>query len=122
MPRTVADIASFQVAPPPPTHDHPKADRRVRGDPERTTWNRWSDPTDRFHAGEWACEPGAWRIAVAEGQHEFCTLLAGRVRLTDEEGRSVEFGPGESFVLPGGFVGTWDTLEPLRKIYVLWTP
>jgi uncharacterized protein len=117
----VEALVSFGGVLPDVERDFPRPERLVRGNPERRTWNRYSDPTGRFHAGEWACEPGAWRIEVASNLQEFCTLHEGRVRLTDDAGRSVEFGPGDSFVLPGGFQGTWDTLEPLRKTYVIVT-
>ncbi len=117
----VEGVVSFQGPEPSVERDFPRPDRLVRGNPERRTHNRFSDPSGRFHAGTWACDPGAWRIEVAPGQQEFCTILEGRVRLTDDAGRSVEFGPGDSFVLPGGFTGTWDTLVSLRKRYVIAT-
>ena len=31
-----------------------------------------------------------------------------------------EFGAGSTFALPAGFKGTWETLEPVKKIYVIW--
>jgi uncharacterized cupin superfamily protein len=112
-------IVSFQDPPPTPTVDHPRPDRLVVGDPARTTWNRYTDPSERVFAGEWACEPGAWRVAYPEGQDEFCAILEGSVRLTDDAGESVTFGPGERFVVPGGFTGVWETLTPLKKLYVI---
>lgn len=119
MPTGTAQIVSFRGTSPNPTVDHPRPDRLVRGNPARTTWDWYTDPTERVYAGEWACEPGAWRIEVAENQVEVCTLLSGRVRLTDDSGASVEHGPGETFVVPAGFRGTWDTLEALKKTYVI---
>lgn len=102
-----------------PTVDHPRPDRLVSGNPARTTWDWYSHPGERLFAGVWASEPGAWRIEVAPGQFEVCTLRRGRVRLTDDSGRSVEHGPGETFVLPGDFRGVWETLESLEKVYVI---
>jgi uncharacterized cupin superfamily protein len=47
-------------------------------------------------------------------------ILEGCVRLTDLSGNAKEFGAGSTFVLPAGFKGTWETLEPVKKIYVIW--
>lgn len=48
---------------------------------------------------------------------EFCVMLAGRVALTDKHGARREFGPGDAFVVPKGFTGTWTTLSPARKYF-----
>lgn len=48
---------------------------------------------------------------------EFCVMLAGRIALTDELGARREFGPGDAFVVPKGFTGTWTTLSPARKYF-----
>jgi uncharacterized cupin superfamily protein len=29
---------------------------------------------------------------------------------------------GDGFVIPRGFKGTWETLKPVRKWYVIWQP
>lgn len=112
-------IISFQGAHGPPEIDHPRPDRLRRGDPERRTWNLHTAPDERSFAGLWECDPGAWRVEIAPGQDELCTLITGRVRLTDDAGHSREFGPGDSFVLAGGFHGTWETLEAVRKVYMI---
>jgi uncharacterized cupin superfamily protein len=112
-------ILSLQAPPGPPERDHPRPERRVAGDPERRTWNLYSSPDERCFAGVWESDPGAWRIEVPAGQDELCTLLEGRVRLRDDQGETREFGPGESFVLAGGFRGTWETVERLRKVYMI---
>ena len=46
-------------------------------------------------------------------------MLSGRVALTDGSGRTEEFGPGDSYILPRGFEGRFEVLETLRKVYVL---
>ena len=30
-----------------------------------------------------------------------------------------EFGPGEGFVVPAGFAGTWEVLEDCTKFYAI---
>lgn len=76
------------------------ADRLVAGSGVSTVWNAFSDAAGRFHVGHWASEPGVRRVAYDET--EFCVLLEGRVRL-EGPGGAVEFGPGEAFLIEGGF-------------------
>lgn len=92
----------------------------LAGAPLATVDNRYSDPSQQFHAGIWASTPGKWRIRYTE--HEFCHLLEGRIRLTAEDGATVEFGTGAAFVIPAGFEGTWETIEPARKFYAIFEP
>jgi hypothetical protein len=89
----------------------------LAGTPRATVDNRYSDPSQQFHCGYWASTPGRWKVSYTE--HEFCYLLEGRVRLTASDGVAAEFGPGEAFVVPAGFTGTWETLERTRKLYAI---
>ena len=97
--------------------DRPRPDRLVSGNPLRTTWNHYEQ--DGVSAGTWTCEPGAWRIAFAEGKDEFFHVLEGRIRITDDAGAAKEFGSGEACVIPGGFTGLFEVLEPVKKHYVI---
>jgi uncharacterized protein len=83
-------------------------------DAESAAWYR--DPTGQFTAGFWSHEGGA--IEVDYTEHEFCVLLAGRVRITERGGHTEEYGMGDGFVIPAGFKGVWETLKPVRKWYV----
>ena len=82
------------------------------------TYNHYTDPTEQFFAGIWHSSVGAKSVNYTE--EEVCVILEGRVRLTDLAGNAKEFGAGSTFVLPAGFKGTWETLEPVKKIYVIW--
>jgi uncharacterized cupin superfamily protein len=94
-------------------------DRLVSGSAASTLWNAFSDASGRFHVGHWSSEAGARRVRYDET--ELCVLLEGRVRLTGPDG-SIEFGPGDAFVIAGGFEGVWDSLEPVVKIYAILEP
>ena len=83
-------------------------------------WNAFSGGGGRFHAGHWQAEPG--RIAVDYTETELCVLLVGRVRLTDESGASMDFGPGDAFVIDAGFKGTWESIGRVTKIYAILEP
>ena len=101
--------------------DAPFAPGKVlAGSPRATVDNRYSDPTQQFHCGIWTSTTGKWRIQYTE--NEFCHLLEGRVRLTADDGAAVEFSAGQAFVVPSGFAGTWETLEPARKYYAIFEP
>jgi uncharacterized cupin superfamily protein len=115
----VESIVSFQDPLGPPDLDHPRPDRLVAGNPERRTWNLYEAQQETVFSGIWECDVGAWRVAYPAGQDELCTLIYGRVRLTDAWGGERSFGPGDSFLIPGGFEGTWETLETLRKVYMI---
>ena len=96
------------------------AARRLDGDPHATVDNRYSDPSRRFHCGTWASTRGRWRVSYTE--HEFCYLLEGHVRLVGDDGSRREFRAGDAFVIPAGYTGTWETIEPARKHYVIYEP
>ena len=94
-------------------------DRTISSNPiQTTTWNHYTDPTQQFFSGIWASEVGAMKISYTE--EELCVILEGRVKLTADDGSSIEFGPGSTFVIPAGFKGIWETLEPVKKIYTIW--
>jgi hypothetical protein len=89
----------------------------IAGNPATRTQNYFTDRTGQFFAGLWESSVGKWRIRYTES--EFCTILAGRVVLTDAAGKSETFVAGDSFVIPSGFTGTWETVEPVKKWYAI---
>src|SRR5450432_1335402 len=88
-------------------------ERRLAGDPRFTVWNHYAEATEQFFAGVWQATPGRWAVRYSE--HEFCHLLAGRVVITSDAGERMEFGAGDSFVVPAGFAGTWEVIDTCRK-------
>jgi len=93
--------------------------RVVAGSGASTVWNAFTDRTGRFHVGHWSSDGGIRRVAYAET--ELCVLLEGRVRLAGPDG-DVEFGPGEAFIIEGGFEGTWESVGRVTKIYAVLEP
>jgi uncharacterized cupin superfamily protein len=47
-------------------------------------------------------------------------LAAPAWALVAADGTAREFGPGDAWVIPSGWRGTWETLEPARKHYVIY--
>lgn len=95
-------------------------DRLIAGSPVQAVRNLFADSTGQFFVGIWSSTPGLWRIRYTES--EYCHLLEGAVRLTDSKGKSWSFSAGDRFVIPAGFTGTWEVVEPARKLYALFEP
>ncbi|MBL8263677.1 MAG: cupin domain-containing protein [Xanthomonadaceae bacterium] len=95
-------------------------DRLVAGSPCQAVDNAYSSPDQAFHCGIWEGDVGAWRVRYTE--HELCHMLAGRVRMTGDDGSDAVFSAGDSFVIPAGFEGLWEVLEPARKLYAVYEP
>ena len=112
-------LIHFSDPAPASVSDRPAPGRAIGPPPLRTTWEFYAAPGDALSIGEWACEPGRWAIAFHPHRHEFFHVLEGRLRIHDEAGGVREFGPGEACVIPAGFRGSFEVLEPVRKRYVM---
>lgn len=120
MPNSVVDIAVFGATDHEEVEIRPDAARILAGSPDQMAWNYFTDATGRFSAGVWEGRPGTWRVSYTE--NEFCHLLSGLVVLRDGEGGERVLRAGDSFVIPAGFVGTWEVLETARKLYAAYEP
>jgi uncharacterized cupin superfamily protein len=98
----------------------PPAERLLEGNPQLEVRNYFSDPSEQFFAGRWSATRGKWRVRYSE--NELCVMLAGRVLRESAGGARESFGPGDAFVVPAGFVGTWEVLEDCTKIYAIFEP
>jgi uncharacterized cupin superfamily protein len=96
------------------------ADRLISGQPTQAVANAYSSGDERFHCGIWEGDVGAWRVRYTE--HELCHMLAGRVRMSGDDGSQTVVAAGDSFVIPAGFEGVWEVLEPARKLYAVYEP
>jgi uncharacterized cupin superfamily protein len=97
-------------------------DRNAPVDPgaPTTTHNWYDDPSGVLASGFWSSQP--YKAAIDYGEDEFCYILEGRVRLTDAAGKVEEYKTGDAFVIPKGFRGVWETVEAVKKFYVIHTP
>jgi uncharacterized protein len=69
--------------------------------------------------GIWECTPGGWPISDREDT-ETCIILSGRARVTEGATNKIcEVSSGDVLILPKGWSGRWDVIEPVRKVYVL---
>src|SRR5262249_11534350 len=77
----------------------------------------------RIRAGCWPRASGQpYKAEVNYTEDEFCYILEGKVRLPDSAGKVEEYKAGDAFVIPTGFKGVWETVEAVKKYYVIHTP
>jgi uncharacterized cupin superfamily protein len=96
------------------------ASKLISGNPLQKIWQHYRDESGKFFAGVWQSEPGKWRISYTE--EEFCQITKGVSVICDKTGAAIKLATGDSFVIPAGFVGTWEVLETTRKYYVIYEP
>jgi uncharacterized cupin superfamily protein len=87
------------------------------GTPQTSGLVLFSDAATGVDVGIWACTEGGWAI-TDRADTETVHLLAGRARLTNVDGSALELVAGDVAVLPKGWSGRWDILEPVRKFYI----
>jgi uncharacterized protein len=94
------------------------SDKLIDGNPRQTVWLEYTDASGRFLVGTWESEVGKWSVSYTE--EEYFRVLAGRSVIIAEDGETVEVCSGASMVIPRGFRGTWEVLEPTRKTFVIY--
>ncbi len=78
-----------------------------------------------FFSGEevvvevYEAEPAKLRIDEPWPYDEFIYLLSGKLVLTDAKGKVTQYLPGESLVVPKGFLGTWEMQGNFRELVVI---
>lgn len=96
------------------------AEKLVRGNPKQTIWTQYTDGTQKFFTGIWRSEPGKWKVTYTE--EEFCLLLEGTSIITSTDGQALTVKAGDSFVVPRGFIGTWEVIDRTTKRFVVYEP
>ncbi len=71
----------------------------------------------RQMVGEWECTPG--RFEYTYPGDEICTLLEGRIRVTEKDGTVHEYKAGDTFFTVKNETVTWEVLEKIRKIFFI---
>lgn len=67
----------------------------------------------------WDAGPAKLTIDTPFPYDEFVVVLKGELVLTDQEGNSATYKEGDMFMVPKGFVGTWDMTEEYRELIVI---
>jgi uncharacterized cupin superfamily protein len=95
-------------------------EKRLAGNPKQIAWVQQASDDQRFSAGLWHSEVGKWSIRYTED--EYCRILEGCSIITAQDGQAVTVRSGDEFVIPRGFVGTWEVVEPTLKRFVIHEP
>lgn len=117
---SIETIVDFAQATTPADHYRPAAEKVLKGDPAQKVYHHYASPCEQFGAGVWEGDVGQWTVNYTE--HEYCEIVQGVSVLRDLEGNAKTLRAGDRFVIPAGFRGTWEVLEPCRKIYVVFEP
>ncbi len=96
---------------------NPAPEKILAGIPRARVANQYADAAQQFFCGVWSSTSGKWRVQYTE--HEFCVIIEGRVRIESSAGERRDFRAGDAFVVPAGFEGSWEVLEPCRKWYAI---
>ncbi|MCJ8169527.1 cupin domain-containing protein [Atopomonas sediminilitoris] len=115
---TVNEIIDFASAMTPAEHYAPAAEKILKGNPQQSARNHYASPCGQFSTGIWEGAVGQWQVNYSE--FEYCEILQGVSVLRDADGNSRTVRAGDRFVIPAGFSGTWEVLEPCRKVYVIY--
>jgi uncharacterized cupin superfamily protein len=91
----------------------------LEGAPVMHGTNLYSSAGGQILSGIYEVTKGKFKVIYPF--HEHATVLDGEVTLTDEEGNSVTYGPGDSWFCHQGEVVTWDVKERLRKTFFVVT-
>ncbi|MFN3708026.1 cupin domain-containing protein [Microcella sp.] len=106
-----APAATLSVFEPKPTS--------LAGDVREASADLWTgDSSGALETGIWEATPGEF-AARRDGFHEICYVISGRATLRSEHGDEVDVEPGDLFVTPAGWVGTWVVHEAIRKVFVI---
>ena len=82
----------------------------------------YKDATGAFTAGYWTHEGGTLEVGATPSTSS-ASCWQARSAFTDQDGHVDEYGMGDRFCDPDGVQrGTWETLKPVRKWYVIWQP
>lgn len=71
----------------------------------------------RQMVGVWECTSGKFEYTYPGD--EICTLLAGRIRVTEKNGTVHEYKAGDTFFTVKGETVVWEVLEKIRKIFFI---
>jgi uncharacterized cupin superfamily protein len=76
------------------------------------------DAANGIEVGVWEGTPGQFP-ARRDGYSEICQILSGIAVLHTEGGAAIELRAGDTIVMPTGWTGRWELIEPVRKLYII---
>lgn len=113
---SITHIIDFAHPKPAEQSSQPVPEDLISGSPKPSFINHYTSACSRFNAGVWESNVGRWRVSFNE--HEYCEILSGTCLIHDDNGNVKTVSSGDRFVIPAGFSGIWEVVEPCRKVYV----
>ena len=95
------------------------AETLVEGNPKQVVQSFFDSGDTHFKTGIWSGEKGAYRLEFSDTKYEFFYLVEGVVRVTADGGTPGEYRAGDACVIPAGFKGVFEIVEPARKYYAI---
>jgi len=112
-------IRFADITPDSKTH-FPDEDKRLKGKPQRITNEYFLNNEHGVRAGTWEAEVGAYRVALGVTKHEFFHITKGKVQVSNPDGSApVSYGVGDTGIIPPGFEGIFEIIEPAAKFWVV---
>jgi uncharacterized protein len=94
----------------------PKAEAILAGEPSQMVHTHFTSPCGQLAARIWEGACGQWAVNFTES--EYCEILEGVSVIRDTEGGAKTVRAGDRFLIPAGFQGTWEVVQPCRKAFV----
>lgn len=99
----------------------PPADLLTTPIPSCRNFTDYTSADGEFMCGTWDSTAYA-RRPLFYRHYELMYLLEGSVDFVDETGRSGTFAQGDIFLVEQGASCSWDSREPVTKVYVIYRP
>lgn len=90
----------------------------LEGKPSYETWLTRELPAEgKLRTGLWTGEPGTLTMRKYPTD-EVCTIIYGKIEITNEDDSVLVLNPGDSVLVPKGWSGTWRNVEKSCKCFV----
>lgn len=114
-------IVPIQAAPELKPSGTPPVDLLTTPLPSCRNFTDYTSADGEFMCGTWDSTAYA-RQPMFYRHYELMYLLEGSVSFVDEVGRSGTFAEGDVFLVEQGARCSWDSREPVTKVYVIYRP
>lgn len=89
----------------------------ISGDPQAAGRFLWQSEDKRLGNGIWTCTPGIFTAVFI--WDETISLLEGELTITDQDGNSNTYRPGDLIFIPTGSKTKWEVTQAVRKAFHL---
>ncbi len=91
------------------------AEQILSGPPVMTSRDLYRAEDDSTWIAVWTCTEGSFWSRYAGDEAIY--LISGRVRITDQDGRSATYRAGHAILIRAGSRCTWEIEEPVRMLF-----